>query len=92
MKQYRYTSLEYVKEHLPEIKKSGVSKKARSRGQFIDQYKKAGGNPKKLPEFWQKKRNSFVARTKESERIHRSKGHNTDRQKLSLIAWAYKPD
>lgn len=91
MSAYRYTSLNFVEKHIPEMKEKGVSERARSRGQFIDQYRKAGGNPKNLPEHWQKKRNSFVARTKESERIHRTKGHNTERQKLSLIAWAYKP-
>lgn len=92
MPQYKYTTLNYVEKHIPEMRKRKVSERARSRGQFIDQFRKAGGNPKKLPEFWQKKRNAFVARTKESEKLHRTKGHNTDRQKLSLIAWAYKPN
>jgi hypothetical protein len=88
---YKYASLKFVESKLPEIRKEKVSAKARSKGQFIDQYKKAGGNPDKLPEKWQKKRDGFVARTKEAERLHRAKGHDTKRQKLSLIAWAYRP-
>jgi hypothetical protein len=92
MRDYKYTSLKFVEKNIPEMKQRGVSERARSKGQFIDQFKKAKGNPKNLPEFWQKKRNSFVARTSESERLHKAKGHNTERQKLSLIAWAYKPE
>lgn len=39
----------------------GVSKKARSRGQFIDQYEKAG-NLDNLPDEWKSKRNAFISR------------------------------
>ena len=73
------------------MKKSKVSVKARSRGQFVEQFRKAKGNPDNLPEKWQKKRDGFVARTVASQRLHKAKGHNTKRQKLSLIAWAYDP-
>jgi hypothetical protein len=88
---YKYTSLKFIQNNIPEMKKLKVSVKARSKGQFIDQFTKANGNYKNMPEFWQRKRDSFIARTKESERLHQLKGHNTKRQRLSLIAWAYKP-
>lgn len=86
MKQYRYTSLKFVEKNIPEMKEKGVSERARSKGQFIDQYKKAGGNPKKLPEFWQKKRNGFVAR--HNAQYKKDRG---ERRRLALIAWAYNP-
>jgi hypothetical protein len=88
---YKYTSLKFLEQNLPEIKKRKVSVKARSRGQFVEQFRKAGGNPDKLPEKWQKKRDNFVARMKKSMELHKLKGHKINRQKLSLVAWAYKP-
>lgn len=90
MRDYKWTSLKYVEENLPEIRRRKVSERARSRGQFIEQFRKAKGDPDKLPEKWRQKRNAFVARTKKSEELHRAKGHDTLRQKLSLRAWAYE--
>lgn len=86
MRQYKYTTLNFVEKHIPEMRKRKVSERARSRGQFIDQFRKAGGNPKKLPEFWQKKRSGFVARHKKQY----EKDHG-ERRRLALIAWAYDP-
>ena len=82
---YPYTSLSFVEKHIPEMEALGVSKRARSRGQFIDQYRKAGGNPNRLPEFWQRKRDGFVARHLATYK----KGQ--ERRRLALIAWAYEP-
>ena len=65
----------------------GVSEKARSRGQFIDQYREAGGNPNRLSEFWRRKRNGFVARHMSQYRVDKGK-----RRRLALIAWAYDPE
>lgn len=65
----------------------GVSKVARSRGQFIDQYRKAGGNPNRLPEFWQRKRDAFCARFDAMW-----KQYKTRRIWLACVAWAYNPD
>ena len=86
MQKYKYTSLKFIEKNIPEMKKLGVSKVARSRGQFLDQYRKAKGKPENLPEFWQKKRSGFVAR--HLSQYKKDKGH---RRKLALIAWAYEP-
>ena len=91
MARYKYTTLTYIEKYLPEMKDKKVSVKARSKDQFIDQFRKAKGNPKNLPEKWQKKRDGFVARTKRAMEIHQQKGHNVKRQRLSLIAWGYNP-
>lgn len=84
---YPYTSLSFVEKNIPEMETLGVSKRARSRGQFIDQYRKSGGNPNNLSEFWQRKRDGFVARHIAQYKV--DKGH---RRRLDLIAWAYNPD
>ena len=86
VRDYKWTSLKFLEKNLPEIRKKKVSVKARSRGQFIEQFRKAGGNPKKLPEKWQNKRNAFVAR----HRAQFAKDRGS-RRKLSLYAWAYDP-
>ena len=90
MKDYKWTSLKEVESKIPEMRKRGISVKARSRGQFIEQFRKAGGNPNKLPIKWRSKRNGFVARHRKSMELHNAKGHNTERQRLALLAWAYK--
>jgi hypothetical protein len=83
---YKYTTLKCLEKNIPEMKQRGVSVKARSKGQFVEQFRKVGGNPKKLPEYWQKKRNGFVARHRAS--YLKDKG---ERRRLALIAWAYNP-
>lgn len=75
-----YTSIE---KYIPEMVKNNVSKVARSKGQFLDQYKKYGKN---LPPFWDKKRNAFIARTLAAYKLKPSY-----RRKLALIAWAFNP-
>lgn len=87
MRDYKWTSLKYVEENLPEIRRQKVSERARSRGQFIEQFRKAKGNPDKLPEKWRRERNAFVARHKAQYINDRGK-----RRRLALIAWAYKPN
>jgi len=91
VRDFKWTSLKFIDEKLPEIRKEKVSVKARSQGQFISQFRKAKGNPDNLPGKWRTKRNGFVARTKKSMDLHEDKGHNTKRQKLALNAWAYDP-
>jgi len=83
---YPYVSLAFIEKYLPEMERLGVSVVARSRGQFLDQYRKVGGNPLKLPEFWQRKRDAFVARHLAQFKIDKG-----ERRKLALIAWAYNP-
>lgn len=83
---YKYLSLKEVQKNVPEMKRLKVSTKARSRGQFLDQFTKADGDYRKMPEFWQRKRDGFVAR--HLAQFRKDKGY---RRKLALIAWAYKP-
>jgi hypothetical protein len=66
--------------YMPEIIALKVSERAREPGQFLEQYSHG-----QLPEFWQKKRNAFIARTLAAYKLN-----PTRRRELSLIAWAYK--
>ena len=76
-----YSQLE---KYLPEIIANNVSERARSDGQFVDQYKKYG---KDLPEEWKIKRINFIKR-----HLASYKENPTYRRKLALIAWAYMPE
>lgn len=91
VRDYKWASLRFVEEKLPEIRRQKVSKRARSKGQFIEEFRKAKGNPNRLPDKWRNKRNGFVARHLKSMEMNRSKGYDTTRQKLALRAWAYDP-
>lgn len=73
-----------IEKYLPEIIDNNVSEVARSKDQFLDQYKKYG---KKLPEFWLKKRENFIKR-----HLASYKTKPTYRRKLALIVWAYFPN
>lgn len=80
---YPYLSKSELIQWMPEILKYNVSERARSEGQFIDQYL----NNHILPDEWVKKRHNFIKRTLAGYRIN-----PTYRRYLSLIAWAYKPE
>ena len=85
MRDYKWLPLKEVEKNIPEMRKRKVSVKARSRGQFIEQFRKAKGNPDNLSEKWRRKRNGFVARTK----VNYKPGQT--RRRLALIAWGYEP-
>jgi len=70
----------------------GVSEIARSPQGSLTYFKKIGGNPQRVNQFWRNKRHSFISRTLGAYRLHKEKGHNVERMKLSLIAWAYMPN
>ena len=59
-----------------------VSEVARSKGQFIDQYKKYGTN---LPDDWKIKRENFIKR-----HMVQYEKNPTLRRQLALMAWAYR--
>jgi hypothetical protein len=80
---YKFMPYNSIEKYIPEMIKEEVSKVARSKGQFLDQYKKHGVN---LPSAWQNKRNAFIARTLAAYKLKPSY-----RRKLALIAWAYLP-
>jgi hypothetical protein len=72
-----------IKLYLSEMEHLGVSKVARSPRGFLTFYLANNG---RLNEEWQKKRNSFIARTYASYRKKPSY-----RRFLSLVAWAFYP-
>jgi len=69
--------------YMPLIIAQKVSEVARSKGQFLDQYKKYGSN---LPEEWMIKRENFIKR-----HLAQYEKNPTLRRQLALIAWGYKP-
>jgi len=83
MNKYPFLPLPVVESILPIITQEQVSKRARSKGQFIEQYRRYNTN---LPSKWISKRNNFIKRT-----VAQYNKHKTKRRKLALIAWAYNP-
>lgn len=78
---------------VPEAERRGVSKAARgaaSDGGFIAAYKKAG-TLAKLPPYWKKKRNGFIARHMAQLQNDSRSGAFPSRRELALIMWAYMP-
>ena len=71
-----------IERYLPTIIANGVSEVARSKGQFLEQYKRYGAN---LPQEWRIKRENFIKR-----HLAQYKVKPTPRRRLALIAWAYK--
>ena len=83
---YPWLSLNTIAKYEPEMKRLGVSKVARSPRGFLTAYKRAGGIPSNMSEYWKRKRNAFIARHLAQYKI--DKGY---RRMLALIAWAYNP-
>lgn len=80
----------------PVAERLGVSKVARSRGQFVEMYDEAGGRKARLSAWWRRRRAGFVARHMAQMRGHLEplydrKGMPT-RRHLALVMWAYSPD
>ena len=74
----------------------GVSRVARSARGFLTAYRRAGYDPRRLTETWQRRRAAFVARhmaqvEKRREPLWTADGDPT-RRHLALVAWAYSPD
>ena len=85
----RNMSLEEVEDHIPEMKKLGVSVVARSKHGFIQAYRDAKGKLEDLPDEWKLKRLLFIRR---SYPQFVGEKQYTRRRGLSLIAWAYLPE
>jgi hypothetical protein len=81
-KMYKFVPYNEVMKYMPLIIANKVSEVARSKGQFLDQYKKYGTN---LPEHWLVKREGFIKR-----HLAQYKINPTLRRQLALMAWAYK--
>ena len=87
-------SLRDVVSFVPYAKALGVSEVARGRGGFIAAYKAAGGDPMRLSEHWQRKRDGFVKRHVAQMRAHGEPAFvdgAPTRRALALICWAYFP-
>jgi hypothetical protein len=93
---FPWMPLARAEEWLPYADCWGVSKVARSKGQFFDQYTKAGGDWRKMPVYWQKKRANFCRRhlrqvETKGEAIFFPDGTPT-RRHLALVMWAFTPE
>lgn len=72
----------------------GVSEVARSGRGFLAAYRRAGGNPNRLSDYWYFHREGFVARHMAQARKNREPfwlGELPTRRHLALIMWAYSP-
>jgi hypothetical protein len=79
---FKFVPYNQVIINIPIIEQYKVSEVARSKGQFLDQYKKYGVN---LPQEWKLKRENFIKR-----HLVQYKKNPTLRRKLALLTWAYK--
>lgn len=64
---------------------------------FMVAYKNAGGNPRRLNNYWLRRREGFISRHMEQARLHgeslyESDGVTPTRRHLALMMWAYSPD
>jgi len=84
---HRWLPLSTIRRYEPEMERLGVSKVARSPRGFLTAYKRAGGDPGRLSEFWVRKREGFIARHMSQYRVN-----PTRRRWLAMVAWAYRPD
>jgi hypothetical protein len=89
-----YLKLSVIDKYVPEMRRRGVSKVARSGRGFLAAYRRAGGKPNQVPDKWDLKRDNFIKRhmaqvKKRGEPLWKD-GQPTNRH-LALIAWAYSP-
>lgn len=91
---YAYLSLSAVNRHVSAARRLGVSEVARSSRGFLTAYRRAGGDPNRLSDYWANRRDNFVKRhmsqvKRRGEPLWES-GQPT-RRHLALIMWAYSP-
>lgn len=89
-----YLPLDVVERYVAEARDRGVSEVARSSRGFLEQYRRAGGDPANLTEDWRSKRDAFVARHMAQVRSGQEsliEHGRPSRRHLALIMWAYSP-
>ena len=86
MREFKYLSLNTIRQYEPEMRDLKVSEVARSPRGFLTMYKRLDGNPNKMSEYWKVKRHGFIKR-----HMAQYKVNPTYRRKLALVAWAYMP-
>ncbi len=92
---HRALPLSTVERYVPLARRLGVSEVARGPGGFLPAYRQAGGKVSRLPEYWQRKREAFIARhmaqlVANNEGLYDDEGRPL-RRHLALIMWAYSP-
>jgi hypothetical protein len=90
----KWLSLATVRKYEPMARALGVSEVARSSRGFLTAYKRAKGDPAKLPTEWHAKRSAFIARHMAQVRSRKENLGTKDfpsRRHLALIMWAYSP-
>jgi hypothetical protein len=90
-----WMSLAKIKRFIPEMKRLGVSKVARSKRGFLTAYTKARGSKAKIGPWWRNRRDNFVKRhmaqaKHNNERLWIGNGR-LSRRGLALVAWAALP-
>ena len=85
--QYPWLPLDEIRRWLPEMERLGVSEVARSWRGFLTMYQDAGGNPRKVSDWWKARRTGFIRRHMVQYRRKPSY-----RRWLAFICWGYKPD
>jgi len=91
-----YLSLAQIEPWEPLAKRLGVSEVARSRAGFMGAYRAAGGDPRKLPEWWRRRRWNFIKRHIKQALVNREplvdeRTEMPSRRHLALIFWAWSP-
>jgi hypothetical protein len=94
--EYPWASLERVAQMVPVAAKEGVSDVARAPGEFVSVYRRAGGDPDRVPEAWRKKRHNFLLRhltqaISRREKLHDPARKTYSRRGLAMLMWAFDP-
>ncbi len=92
--QYKWMSYRQAAAFLGQAEERGVSKVARSTRGFMTEYQRAGSaaamRNRPVPGYpgqtWGQRRNAFVKR-----HLAQYRKNATDRRRLALIMWAYRP-
>lgn len=89
-----YLPLDLCEAYVPLARELGVSEVARSRSGFMGQYRRAGGDPNRLSDWWAQRRDNFVARHMAQVKTRKEplwRDGVPTRRHLALIMWAYSP-
>lgn len=93
---FPWMPLESVEEWERLAEERGVSEVARSPRGFLPAYRRAGGDPNRVPMHWRRRRAGFIARHMEQARrrredLWRVEDDTPSNRGLALIMWAYRP-
>lgn len=91
---HRFLPLSTIARYEKQARQRNVSEVARGPAGFLPVYKRAG-TPARVPPYWRKKREAFIARhmaqvEQRNEPLWELDGRPS-RRHLALIMWAYSP-